>query len=707
MMEAMKRETGYSLIEVVIATAIFLVFAAAVVQTVGAAQTSGNRTAGQNGAQLAINFLADRLQQGRSNYAPIPEETAGQIDVTKTAQLTWGYGQLTEPYQGRKEDYAKPDLYRAQIRYMGAKNLSVGSMNVRQASYEIEVCYKTIAGRTGEECITQNVSGPMPDPTTQPDIVAGGRPVVRPPVTPPTTTPRPVKNFVLTYGPSESQPAFPVVATRACITTYLRRIVNGVPVPVETQVFEITATNRPRMIERELPEGTYELQSVHNLSTDCSTDSLVALRIQSLGQSSSKAVRDNTRTDTVRLTENRRVVMTLAPMEWLLRLAWVDRNGSAYRVPDGSKQEPRLLVTTGDAKAAVGPNGAAIINPGSTGSAQINLVAGEGNENLLRVRGAMNSVSFATYGTPNYTGRVQCFETRPKVTLNEYNVPIDYGIPEDDYTGCQAIDMSRTRTQGNLQVISNSTSTMFIRPMQPGTITDVPVTISYSRGNVQLRLSGVNRSFATYYHCFEGMNGVIIYTKWLAAGGKFQDETKPGFIPEPPAPVVNDKQTVTGLQELNCEMAPFGIRESAIMNVAKVAYAEDEETTPPTKDGEPTKLDNFKPIIDFPTEVGMWGDRGLPSKGIHSTIYNPYLYMTAEGDLLIEMTAPIVGDRYARITIPEYLYRNATEAKSFRRMRYEPVFTQLEHVIRTDYATTLYAEFFSETKDVNGNWILD
>lgn len=153
----MKRETGLTLAEVLVALAVLgiviAVLTTAMVTSMQQNLVSGERTQ----AVQILNFLGRLASGGDARVIPENNESNNQNYVA------WGYGQLptafTELASG--DGFMAPERYSAEVVRVG--QLRIGATLIDSMfHYRVEVCWQAAGG---ELCITGDTAGPAVAPS--------------------------------------------------------------------------------------------------------------------------------------------------------------------------------------------------------------------------------------------------------------------------------------------------------------------------------------------------------------------------------------------------------------------------------------------------------------------------------------------------------------------------------------------------------------
>lgn len=142
----MKRETGLTLVEVLVALAV-LGIVIAVLTTSMVTSMQQNLLAGERTQAVQILNYLGRLASG------------GDARVITDSQVAWGYGELptvfTELASG--DGFVAPERYRAEVARVGALSIGAASME----HYRVRVCWQAA---NGEQCVTGDTAGPAVAP---------------------------------------------------------------------------------------------------------------------------------------------------------------------------------------------------------------------------------------------------------------------------------------------------------------------------------------------------------------------------------------------------------------------------------------------------------------------------------------------------------------------------------------------------------------
>lgn len=138
----MRRETGLTLVEVLVALAVLAIVIAVLTTAMVTSMQQNLVAGGRTQAVQILNHLG-RLASG------------GDARVITDSQVIWDYGQLPRvfPDLAAGRGFKGPERFHAEITSVGS--LSIGAASMKH--YRIQVCWQAA---NGELCITGDTAGP-------------------------------------------------------------------------------------------------------------------------------------------------------------------------------------------------------------------------------------------------------------------------------------------------------------------------------------------------------------------------------------------------------------------------------------------------------------------------------------------------------------------------------------------------------------------
>jgi len=138
----MKRETGLTLAEVIVALAVLGIVIAVLTTSMAISMQQNMVSGGRTQAVQVLNYLG-RLVAG------------GDAGVATGSTVTWEYGELTTafPELTREGGFADPERYRAAITNLGSLGIGAAVM----VHYRVQVCWQAPGG---EQCVAGDTAGP-------------------------------------------------------------------------------------------------------------------------------------------------------------------------------------------------------------------------------------------------------------------------------------------------------------------------------------------------------------------------------------------------------------------------------------------------------------------------------------------------------------------------------------------------------------------
>ena len=133
------KNNGLTLVEVILAMAVFGIVAAALSFSISSNLNHTSKTGQKSQAVQILNYLGRRVAD--SDVAVLPASTANP--------LAWGYGQLSSSFTELNDDEGLVDLSRFKAKVSEVGTVSIDEITMTQ--YNVEVCYKS--GGNKESCI--------------------------------------------------------------------------------------------------------------------------------------------------------------------------------------------------------------------------------------------------------------------------------------------------------------------------------------------------------------------------------------------------------------------------------------------------------------------------------------------------------------------------------------------------------------------------